>query len=169
MSDVVATTYSHSRLPSQCDVLLCHAEPNDSTKCTTTCAVTPVQTKAALTALLKICSTAMLVVEDDKFYIMQLQMPGADKRISVQIIISALHKWTRLKKSAEIIFMVGCFFTGVSRSSGDPQAGAFKGKITQVLNRLAIAAVEDGPFLVMDTDGQNAVVYFCGFHVWYVW
>ena len=110
------------------------------------------------------CSGAAIECKDDKYYRMRLLMPGVvpvvgkSPSMSVSFVVSAIHKLMRRKKSGELLFVLGSFFVAVSKSSGDPQAKSFKANITKVVNRFAVAVVEDGPLLLLADPGRVELV-----------
>ena len=112
----------------------------------------------ALDALLVQCGSATLVVEDGKYYGMRLLMPGQTEAIHPRIIVSAMHKWMRQKKSAQLVFMLGCFYSAVSKDSNNASRGSFMGHVTRVQNRFAIAILEEGAMQFLDKKAQQQVV-----------
>ena len=110
------------------------------------------------------CGDAAIETKDNKYYRMRLVMPGVvpivgkSASMSVSFVVSAIHKLMRRKKSGELLFILGSFFMAVSKDDGDPQAKHFKANITKVVNRFAVAIVEDGPLLLLTDLGRVAVV-----------
>jgi len=112
------------------------------------------------------CSDAVIECKDNKYYRMRLLMPGVvpivgkSPSMSVSFVVSAIHKLMRRKKSGELLFVLGSFFVAVSKDSGNAQAKSFKANITKVVNRFAVAVIEDGPFLLMSDPGRVELVRF---------
>jgi len=106
------------------------------------------------------CRGAHLNVTDNMYYGLRLVMPGFESTsgIRVDVIVSGIHKFTRQKKSAELLFMLTSFFVAVSVDAGEPNKKEFKAKITVVLNRFLIAVLEEGLIMLVDDNGRNALV-----------
>jgi len=117
-----------------------------------------VAASVALDALLVQCESATLVVEDGKYYGMRLLMPGQTEPIHPRIIVSATHKWMRQKKSGQLVFMLGSFYSAVSKDSDNASRGSFMGHVTRVQNRFAIAILEEGGMQFLDKEAQQQVV-----------
>jgi len=112
----------------------------------------------ALDLLLVQCESATLVVQDGKYYGMRLLMPGQTEPIHPRIIVSATHKWMRQKKSAQLVFMLGCFYSAVSKDSDNASRGSFMGHVTRIQNRFAITILEEGGMQFLDKTAQQQVV-----------
>jgi len=122
----------------------------------------------ALDALLVLCEGATLVVQDGKYYGMRLLMPGQTEPIHPRIIVSATHKWMRQKKSAQLVFMLGCFYTAVWKDSDNASRGSFMGHVTRIQNRFAITILEEGGMQFLDKTAQLHVVRSPSYHIRFV-
>jgi hypothetical protein len=111
--------------------------------------------------LLKICSGSKLVVNDGKYRGMRLLMPGDTKPIHTRIIVSAMHKLMRQRRSGELVYLLGCFYVAVSKDAGDPQVAQMKSKLTCVSNRFAVCVFEEGCMLLINESAQRTVVRLC--------
>ena len=112
-------------------------------------------------ALLEMCSGSKLVVNDGKYRGMRLLMPSDTKPIHTRVIVSAMHKLMRQKRSAELVYLLGCFYVAVSKDPGDPQVAQMKSKITCVSNRFAVCVFEEGCMLLINERAQRTVVRLC--------
>jgi len=121
----------------------------------------PVEEKVEVDALLEMCTGAKLVVNDGKYRGMRLLMPGDTKPIHTRVIVSAMHKLMRQKRSAELVYLLGCFYVAVSNDPGDPQVAQMKSKLTCVSNRFAVCVFEEGCMLLINERAQRAVVRLC--------
>ena len=108
----------------------------------------------ALDALVVQRAGATLFVQDGKYYGMRLLMPGQTEPIHARIIVSATHKWMRQKKSAQLVFMLGCFDTAVWKDLDNASQGRFMGHVTRIQNRVAIVILEEGGMKFLDKTAQ---------------
>jgi len=118
----------------------------------------PVDEKVEMDALLEMCKGSKLVVNDGKYRGMRLLMPGDTKPIHTRVIVSAMHKLMRQKRSGELVYLLGCFFVAVWNDPGDAQVAQMKSKITCVCNRFAVCVFEEGCMLLINERAQRAVV-----------
>jgi len=114
-----------------------------------------------LDALLEMCSGSKLVVNDGKYRGMRLLMPSDTKPIHTRVIVSAMHKLMRQKRSGELVYLLGCFYVAVSKDQGDPQVAQMKSKLTCVSNRFAVCVFEEGCMLLINERAQRTVVRLC--------
>ena len=112
-------------------------------------------------ALLEMCSGSKLVVNDGKYRGMRLLMPSDTKPMHTRVVVSAMHKLMRQKRSAELVYLLGCFYVAVSNDPGDPQVAQMKSKITCVSNRFAVCVFEEGCMLLINEHAQRTVVRLC--------
>ena len=120
-----------------------------------------VEEELEMNTLLEMCSGSKLVVNDGKYRGMRLLMPGDTKPIHTRVIVSAMHKLMRQKRSAELVYLLGCFYVAVWNDPGDPQVAQMKLKLTCVSNRFAVCVFEEGCMLLINERAQRAVVRFC--------
>jgi hypothetical protein len=107
------------------------------------------------------CSQAKFVVDDEKYYSLRLCMHGDQAPFCKKIIISGMHKLMRQNESGKLMYLLGCFFTAVSKDTGNPQAGSFKSVISRVIGRFATVVAEEGVFILMDEQAQRKMVSCC--------
>jgi len=120
------------------------------------------QDKKGVDELVAMCHGCKLVVNDGKYRGMRLLMPGDTKPIHTRIIVSAMHKLMRQKRSGELVYLLGCFYVAVSKDPGNPQISQMKSKLTCVSNRFAVCIFEEGCMLLINELAQGIVVlYFC--------
>jgi len=120
-----------------------------------------VDEKVEMDVLLEMCKGSTLVVNDGKYRGMRVLMPGDTKPIHTRVIVSAMHKLMRQKRSGELVYLLGCFFVAVWNDPGDPQVAQMKSKITAVCNRFAVCVFEEGCMLLINERAQRAVVRAC--------
>ena len=116
------------------------------------------QDHKAVEKLVDMCHGCKLVVNEGKYRGMRLLMPGDTKPIHTRIIVSAMHKLMRQKRSGELIYLLGCFYVAVSEDPGNPQIAQMKSKLTCVTNRFAVCIFEEGCMLLINELAQRIVV-----------
>jgi len=121
----------------------------------------PAEENVEMDALLEMCSGSKLVVNDGKYRGMRLLMPSDTKPMHTRVVVSAMHKLMRQKRSAELVYLLGCFYVAVSNDPGDPQVAQMKSKITCVSNRFAVCVFEEGCMLLINEHAQRTVVRLC--------
>jgi len=121
------------------------------------------QDEKAMDELLDMCRGSKLVVNDGKYRGMRLLMPRDTKPIHTRVIVSAMHKLMRQKRSGELVYLLGCFFVAVSGDPGNPQVAQMKSKLTCVINWFAVCVFEEGCMLLINDFAQQTVVKFLRF------
>jgi hypothetical protein len=107
------------------------------------------------------CQQAFFIVNDNKYFRLELKMDKHLTPVGKELIISGMHKLMRKKESGKLMFLLGCFFMAVKNDDkGNPQAGSYMGVISRVVGRLAVVVMEEGSFLLMNDEAQKQIVRF---------
>ena len=82
--------------------------------------------------------------------------------LPLDVVISSVHKMMRRALSAELAYLVRSFFAAMQASYGDTPTQAMLAASTKVVNRFAIALIEEGILVNMrNTPDEFSIVLDC--------
>lgn len=123
----------------------------------------------ATLAVIDKCKDATLLInyseEKERFltYGMRLELPDEDKTVlSIGLLISGMHKWTRQHKSSETMFLLGSFYVALNKFPQHHEDSKFNINVTKVGNRIIITLLEELAWQTLDIDGRKEVLCLLG-------
>ena len=131
--------------------------------------ITSIEMRKATLAVIEMCQDARLLInyceEKKRFltYGMRLQLPDEEKTVlSIGLLISGMHKWTRQKKSSETMFLFGSFYVALDKCPEHHENAQFNTNVTKVGNRIIITLLEELAWQTLDIDGRKEVLRLLG-------